>query len=44
LEEFDEDDATFSDDDADGTKYPWATKPWMMRPTGSDVLEAGEEE
>jgi hypothetical protein len=44
LEEFDEDDATFSDDDADATKYPWAKKPWMKRPTGSDVLEAGEEE
>ncbi|RDL34433.1 uncharacterized protein BP5553_07561 [Venustampulla echinocandica] len=27
LEEFDEDDATFSDDEADGTKYPWAKQP-----------------
>lgn len=30
LEEFDENDAAFSDDEGDATRYPWAKKPsWM---------------
>ncbi|KAG4421877.1 hypothetical protein IFR04_004989 [Cadophora malorum] len=35
LEEFDEDDATFSDDDSEATKYPWLNKPWLKKPTGT---------
>lgn len=32
LEEYDENDATFSDDDTESTKYPWTDRPWMLRP------------
>ena len=35
LEEFDEDDATFSDDDSEATKYPWMNKPWLKKSTGT---------
>ncbi|KAL2076130.1 hypothetical protein VTL71DRAFT_1073 [Oculimacula yallundae] len=31
LEEFDENDATFSDDENKATKYPWMTKPWVKK-------------
>ncbi|RDW65271.1 hypothetical protein BP5796_09963 [Coleophoma crateriformis] len=31
LEEFDEDDATFSDEDNDATKYPWMKKSWTAK-------------
>jgi hypothetical protein len=37
LEEFDEDDATFSDDENESTKYPWAKRPWMKRPEGRTI-------
>ncbi|KAK0127009.1 hypothetical protein ONS96_006569 [Cadophora gregata f. sp. sojae] len=35
LEEFDENDATFSDDESEATKYPWMAKPWLKKPTGT---------
>lgn len=38
LEEFDEDDATFSDEDNDDTRYPWARKPWLNKKSMEDEL------
>ncbi len=32
LEEYDEVDATFSDDDDDNTIHPWEAKPWLRKP------------
>lgn len=42
LEEFDEDDATLSDGEA--TRYPWAEKPWMTRPTRAHVKTDEDED
>lgn len=39
LEEFDEDDATFSDDESEATKYPWMTKPWVKRSATDTVMD-----
>ncbi|KAL3419158.1 hypothetical protein PVAG01_09379 [Phlyctema vagabunda] len=39
LEEFDEDDATFSDEDNDATKYPWMKKPtWTAKDSIDDEM------
>ncbi|KAH7412547.1 hypothetical protein BKA64DRAFT_637249 [Cadophora sp. MPI-SDFR-AT-0126] len=35
LEEFDEDEATFTEDESEATKYPWMNKPWLKKPTGT---------
>lgn len=37
LEEFDENDAAFSDNDS--TKYPWAKKPWMTLPSDEVMID-----
>ncbi|KAH9223129.1 hypothetical protein DL95DRAFT_518027 [Leptodontidium sp. 2 PMI_412] len=39
LEEFDEDDATFSDDESEATKYPWMTKPWVKKSATDTVMD-----
>ncbi|CZT40099.1 uncharacterized protein RSE6_00105 [Rhynchosporium secalis] len=42
LEEFDEDDATFSDDESEATKYPWMTKPWVKKPTIDRAVDGSD--
>lgn len=38
LEEFDENDATYSDEDNDDTKYPWTSKPWLTKKAAGDEI------
>ncbi|KAH7342275.1 hypothetical protein BKA65DRAFT_503824 [Rhexocercosporidium sp. MPI-PUGE-AT-0058] len=39
LEEFDEDDATFSDDESEATKYPWMTKARAKKSAVDTVMD-----
>lgn len=44
LEEFDEDDATFSDDEGEAMRYPWAKNPAWLKKKKSDEDSDDEEE